>query len=59
MANIASKHNLTIKGIVSIEEEKILVEVDGIDTPINVADYIEDFDGKPATITIAHSEEFA
>lgn len=59
MANITTKSNLAIKGIISLEDNQIRIEIDGLDAPINLIDYLSEFDGKACSITVAHSEEYA
>lgn len=59
-ANISKKRTINIKGILSIEENKqILVEVEDVETPMNLADIVAELSNQKVTISFAQSEDIA
>lgn len=57
-SKINRKYSCDIKGIVSIDDGIITVEVEDVDTPVVLADFIKDFVGKPdVKISVAYGEE--
>lgn len=58
-SDMNKKYGASIKGIVSIDGDKIEVEVKDVEDPINLAEFIKDFDGRLGVkITISYGEEF-
>lgn len=57
-SKINKKYSCDIKGIISTDDGIITVEVEDVDTPVVLADFIKDFVGKPdVKISIAYGEE--
>lgn len=57
-SNIKKNYSASIKGIVGIDDNKIVVEVEDSAEPIVLADFIDDFLDKPnVKITISYGEE--
>ena len=57
-SKINRKYSADIKGIVSADDGIITVEVEDMDEPIALADFIKDFIGKPdVKVTISYGEE--
>ena len=57
-SKINRKYSCDIKGIVSADDGIITVEVEDVDTPVVLADFIKDFVGKPdVKISVAYGEE--
>ena len=59
MAKFSKKNTLSIKGIYNIEDGKILVEVEDVDDPIDLANVSTEFQGKEITLTITQNTELA
>ena len=60
MAKISKKTTLTIKGCPILEDNKIMIEVDGFAEKISLIDYVEDFlESGECTITFAQSNDEA
>lgn len=59
MAKFTKKNTLTIKGIYNIEDNKIFVEIEDVETPVELADVSAEFQGKEITLTIAQNTELA
>lgn len=59
MAKFTKKNTLTIKGIYNIEDNKIFVEIEDVETPVDLADVSAEFQGKEVTLTIAQNTELA
>ena len=59
MAKFSKKNALTIKGIYNIEDGKILIEVEDVDDPIDLANVSTEFQGKEITLTITQNTELA
>ena len=57
-SKINKKYACDIKGIISVDDGIITVEVEDVDTPVALADFIKDFVGKPdVKISVAYGEE--
>ena len=59
MAKFSKKKGLSIKGIYNIEDGKILIEVEDVDDPIDLANVSTEFQGKEITLTITQNTELA
>ena len=59
MAKFSKKNALSIKGIYNIEDDKIFVEVEDVDDPIDLASVSTEFQGKEITLTITQNTELA
>ena len=59
MAKFLKKNALSIKGIYNIEDGKILIEVEDVDDPIDLANVSTEFQGKEITLTITQNTELA
>ena len=59
MAKFSKKNALSIKGIYNIEDGKIFVEVEDVDSPIDLANVSTEFQGKEITLTITQNTELA
>ena len=59
MAKFSKKNALSIKGIYNIEDDKILIEVEDVDDPIDLANVSTEFQGKEITLTITQNTELA
>ena len=58
MAKFSKKNALSIKGIISTDDGIITVEVEDVDEPIVLADFIKDFVGKSdVKISVTYGEE--
>lgn len=59
MAKINRKYACDIKGIISTDDGIITVEVEDVDKPIVLADFIKDFVGKPdVKIAVSYGENY-
>ena len=57
-SKINRKYSADIKGIINADDGIITVEVEDVDEPIVLADFINDFVGKPdVKVTISYGEE--
>ena len=59
MAKFSKKNALSIKGIYNIEDGKILIEVEDVDDPIDLANVSTEFQGKEINLTITQNTELA
>ena len=59
MAKFSKKNALSIKGIYSIEDGKIFIEVEDVDDPIDLANVSTEFQGKEINLTITQNTELA
>ena len=56
-SKINKKYACDIKGIISVDDGIITVEVEDVDTPVILADFIKDFVGKAdVKITVSYGE---
>ena len=57
-SKINKKYACDIKGIISVDDGIITVEVEDVEEPIVLADLIKDFIGKPdVKISVSYGEE--
>ena len=57
-SKINRKYSCDIKGNISINGDKITVEVEDVEDEINLAEFIKDFVGKPdVKIAVSYGEE--
>lgn len=57
-SKINRKYGCDIKGIINIDDGIITVEVEDVEEPVVLADFIKDFVGKPdVKIAISYGEE--
>ena len=57
-SKINKKYSCDIKGIISVDDGIITVEVEDVEEPIVLADFIKDFVGKSdVKISVAYGEE--
>lgn len=56
-SKINKKYSADIKGILDIENDKLEIEVEDIENPINLAKFFADFKGKEVKISITYGEE--
>lgn len=57
MAKVSKKKTFTAKGIINVEGDKITIEVEDIENPIVLSDYVKDFDGKEVSISFSQIED--
>ena len=58
MADIKYNYKLNIKGVLSVEGDRIIVSVED-DADYNLAALCRDFDGKLCKIGVAYEEEYS
>jgi hypothetical protein len=58
MADIKYNYKLNIKGVLSVEGDRIIVSVED-DVDYNLASLCRDFDGKLCKIGVAYEEEYS
>lgn len=56
-SNMVKKFGAAIDGILSLDDGQITLEVDGVDEPISLADFIKEFDGKSVKISVGYANE--
>ena len=57
-SKINRKYSCDIRGIISTDDGIITVEVEDVDTPVVLADFIKDLVGKPdVQISVAYGQE--
>ena len=57
-SKINRKYSCDIKGMVSVDDGIITVEVEDVDEPVILADFIKDFVDKPdVKISVSYGEE--
>lgn len=54
---MVKKFGAAIDGILSLDDGQITLEVDGVDEPISLADFIKEFDGKSVKISVGYANE--
>ena len=57
MSALNRKYAANVTGTINIEDGKIMIEVEDVDKPVDLAAFIADFDGKNAKISVSYSEE--
>ncbi len=49
---ITRKNSIDIKATLSIVDEKVMLEIEDYDEPVNLATLISDFDGQDVTVSV-------
>nr|DAW20572.1 MAG TPA: YonK protein [Caudoviricetes sp.] len=58
MSKINRKYACDVKGLISADDGIITIEVEDMDEPVVLADFIKDFVGKPdVKISVSYGEE--
>ena len=57
--NITKKNTLSINATISIDDDKVLLEVDGLDEPTNLVTFLSEFDGQKVSISVNQTTELA
>lgn len=57
MAKVSKKKTFTAKGIINVEGDKITIEVEDVESPIVLSEYVSDFDGKEVSINFSQIED--
>ena len=58
MSKINRKYACDVKGLISADDGIIAIEVEDVDEPVVLADFIKDFVGKPdVKISVSYGEE--
>ena len=57
-SKINKKYSCDVKGLISADDGIITIEVEDMDEPVVLADFIKDFVGKPdVKISVSYGEE--
>ena len=56
-SKVSRRSSANIKGILLIDDGKLFVEVEDIEKPFDLADFLKDFDGLEVALSVAHKEE--
>lgn len=59
MAKVSKKSAFTAKGVLTIEDGAMLIQVEDVDELLNLADYAQDFDGQEISISITQVTDIA
>ncbi len=49
---ITRKNSIDIKATISIADDKVMLEIEDYDEPVNLATLISDFDGQDVTVSV-------
>lgn len=49
---ITRKNSIDIKATISIVDDKVMLEIEDYDEPVNLATLISDFDGQDVTVSV-------
>ena len=58
MSDIKRKDNLSVKGVIDIDDDRITIDVEDVGTMM-LAKLIEDFNGKEVKMTITYDREYS
>ena len=59
MAKVSKKKAFTAKGVLSVEDGAMLIQIEDIDEPLNLVDYAQDFNGEEVSISISQVTDLA
>lgn len=54
MSKVNKRKSASIKGILSVDGSKLFVEVEDVEKPFNLAEFLADFDGLEVTVSVSH-----
>ena len=57
MSALNRKYAANVTGTINIEDGKIIIEVEDVGSPVDLASFIADFNGKDAKISVSYSED--
>lgn len=57
--NITKKNTLSINATISIDNDKVLLEIDSLDEPTNLVTFLSEFDGQKVSISVNQTTELA
>lgn len=58
-SKVTSNQTFSIKGILSVDDGRIMIEVEDHEDLFNPADFVAHMEGKDVTVTIKNVEELA
>lgn len=56
-SKVSTKESLTAKGILNLDGDEILLEIEDVDTPVALVDLLKDFNGKEVSISVNFTNE--
>lgn len=59
MAKVSKKKSFSAKGVLTIEDNQIMIEVEDIDEPLNLAEYLADFSDQEVSISCTQVTDIA
>lgn len=59
MAKVSKKSAFTAKGILSVDENGIFIQIEDVDEPLNIADYVKDYDGQEVSVNFSQTTDIA
>lgn len=54
---VSRRNSASIKGVLAIEDGKILVEVEDIFPAFVLSEFLKEFDGKDVSLSVTHRED--
>lgn len=56
-SKVSTKESLNAKGILNLDGDEILLEIEDVDTPVAFVDLLKDFNGKEVSISVNFTNE--
>lgn len=56
-SKVSTKESLNAKGILNLDGDEILLEIEDVDTPVALVDLLKDFNGKEVSISVNFTNE--
>lgn len=56
-SKVSKRSSASIKGIIEIDGDKILIHVEDVVDPYNLAEFIKEFDSLETIVSVSHKEE--
>lgn len=56
-SKVSTKESLNAKGILNLDGDEILLEIEDVDTPVALIDLLKDFNGKEVSISVNSIKE--
>ena len=57
MSALNRKYAANVTGTINIEDGKIMIDVEDVDTPVDLASFIAAFNGKDAKISVSYIDD--
>ena len=59
MAKVSKKSAFNAKGVLEVNDDTILIRIEDVDEPLNLAEYVQCFDGQEVSVGFTQTTDIA